>query len=175
MELSPPWEVASCAAHQELTNILWNQKVHCRVQKSPPLVPVLSQINPVRTIPSSLRSIFILSFHIHLGLPSGLLPPGFPTKTLYAFLSSPIHSKCPVNLVLVDLIILIVTGDEYKLRSSSACSFLQPPVTLSLFGPNILLSTLSLCSSLNVRDQVSHPYKTEDSFWTVALPDLRLV
>jgi hypothetical protein len=32
-------------------------------------------------------------------------------------------------------------------------------------GPNILLSTLfpntlSLCSSLNVRDQVSHPYKT---------------
>jgi hypothetical protein len=38
------------------------------------------------------------------------------------------------------------------------CSFLHPPVTSSLFGPNILLSTLfsytpSLCSSLNVRDQ----------------------
>jgi hypothetical protein len=38
------------------------------------------------------------------------------------------------------------------------CSFLQPPVTSSLFGPNILLSTLfsnilSLCCSLNVRDQ----------------------
>jgi polysaccharide pyruvyl transferase WcaK-like protein len=35
----------------------------------------------------------------------------------------------------------------------------------SLFSPNILLSnlfsnTLSLCSSLNVRDKVSHPYKT---------------
>jgi hypothetical protein len=35
----------------------------------------------------------------------------------------------------------------------------------SLFGPNILLSTLfsnthSLCSSLTVRDQVSCPYKT---------------
>jgi hypothetical protein len=35
----------------------------------------------------------------------------------------------------------------------------------SLFGPNIPLSTLfsntlSLCSSLNVRDQVSHPYRT---------------
>jgi polysaccharide pyruvyl transferase WcaK-like protein len=35
---------------------------------------------------------------------------------------------------------------------------------LSLLGPNILLSTLfsntlSLCSSLSVRDQVSHPYK----------------
>jgi hypothetical protein len=36
---------------------------------------------------------------------------------------------------------------------------------LSLFGPNILLSTLfsnipSLCSSLIARDQVSHPYRT---------------
>jgi hypothetical protein len=52
---------------------------------------------------------------------------------------------------------------EYKLWNSSLCSFLQPPVTSSLFGPNILVNTLfsntlSLCSSLNVRDQVSHPY-----------------
>jgi phosphate starvation-inducible membrane PsiE len=43
--------------------------------------------------------------------------------------------------------------------------FLQPPVISFLFGANILLSvllsdTLSLCSSLNVRDQVSHPYRT---------------
>jgi hypothetical protein len=45
------------------------------------------------------------------------------------------------------------------------CSFLHSPVTSSLFGPNILLSTLfpntlSLCSSLNVRDQVSHSIRT---------------
>jgi hypothetical protein len=43
--------------------------------------------------------------------------------------------------------------------------FFHSPVTSSLFGPNILLSTLfsntlSLCSSLNVRDKVSHPYRT---------------
>jgi hypothetical protein len=43
--------------------------------------------------------------------------------------------------------------------------FFQPPVTSSLFGPNILLitlfsNTLGPCSSLNVRDQVSHPYRT---------------
>jgi hypothetical protein len=42
--------------------------------------------------------------------------------------------------------------------------FLRPPVTSSLFGPNILLSalfsnTLSLCSSFNVREQVSQLYK----------------
>jgi hypothetical protein len=44
-------------------------------------------------------------------------------------------------------------------------SFLHPPATSSTCGPNILLSTLfsnilSLCTSLNVRDQVSHPYRT---------------
>jgi hypothetical protein len=41
----------------------------------------------------------------------------------------------------------------YKLWSSSLYSFLQPPVTSSLFGPNILLNilfsnALSLCSSI---------------------------
>jgi hypothetical protein len=47
----------------------------------------------------------------------------------------------------------------------SLCSFLQYPVTSYLLGPNILLNTLfsntfNLCSALNVRDQVSHPYRT---------------
>jgi hypothetical protein len=45
------------------------------------------------------------------------------------------------------------------------CNFLHSPVTSSFLGPNIFLrtlfsNTLSLCSSLSARDQVSHPYKT---------------
>jgi hypothetical protein len=64
------------------------------------------------------------------------------------------------------LIIIIILGKQYKLWSSSLCSFLRPPIISSRFGPNILLNTvfsntLSLCSSsLNVTDQVSHPYRT---------------
>jgi uncharacterized protein YhhL (DUF1145 family) len=48
---------------------------------------------------------------------------------------------------------------------STLCSLLQPPATSYSLGSNILLTTLlsntlSLCSSLSVRDQVSHSFKT---------------
>ena len=46
----------------------------------------LSWASPIQSIyphPTSCRSVLILSTHLRLGLPSGLLPSGFPTKTLY--------------------------------------------------------------------------------------------
>ena len=60
---------------------------------------------------------------------------------------------------------LFYTGHSLGSLISSLCNFLHSPVNPSLLGPNIVLNTLfsntlSLCSSLNVSDQVSHPYKT---------------
>jgi hypothetical protein len=72
----------------------------------------------------------------------------------------------PAHIILLDLIIVTIFDEEQKLRSSSSCNFLQPHVTSSLLSLNILFGasfsdTLNLCSSLNVRHQVSHPYRAD--------------
>ena len=82
------------AASQEIPHISRNPKVHYRTHKPLPSVPILRQPNPVHipTHPTSWRSFLILSTHLRLGLPSGPFPSGFPTKTIYTPLSSPIHA-----------------------------------------------------------------------------------
>jgi len=123
------------------------------------------EIPCIQTHPTSWRSVLILSTHLGLGLPSGLFPSGFPTKTLYIRLYSPIRTTCQTHPILLDFITRTILGEEYKSFSSSLCNLLHSPYTSSLIGPNILLNTLfsnklSFLSSCGVNDQVSHPYKT---------------
>jgi hypothetical protein len=72
---------------------------------------------------------------------------------------------------LFDLTILIILSEEYKVWSSSFC----PSVTSNPLDPSTLLSTLFwhtliVCSSFNVRDLVSHQYRTTDS---ITVPYIR--
>ena len=88
----------------------------------------LSWANPTQSIyphPTSWRSVLILSTHLRLGLLSGFFLSGFPTKTLYTPLSSPIHVTCPTHLILLDFITRTILCEEYKSFSSSLCNLLH--------------------------------------------------
>jgi hypothetical protein len=84
-------------------------------------------------------SSLMLSSHQRLGLLSDLSPSDIPTKTLYAFLGSPMRATSHTHLIQI-------FGNQYELLISSSCNFLHPPVTSSLLGAYIPLST-AICSS----------------------------
>jgi hypothetical protein len=103
--------------------------------------------------PISLRSILILSSHLGLGVLSGPFFQAFPPK------SSMHYSSLPCVLYTLPISPSLLDHSNYKAPHYATFSNFLP---FYLLGSNNLLSTLfsntlSLCSSLNVSDQVAHP------------------
>jgi hypothetical protein len=54
----------------------------------------------------------MLSMHLRLGLPTVLVPSGFPIYNLYASLCVPIRATFPAHFIVVGFIIPILLGEE---------------------------------------------------------------
>jgi hypothetical protein len=107
-----------------------------------------------------LWSIIIISSHIRLDLPSGFFPSGFYVEILYDCLFSTIHATFPTRFILLDLTTWILFGENWKVRSSSFCSFrLLPPFLGSLVVLSTLFTnTLSLYIFLSVIRNRTKPW-----------------
>ena len=126
------------APSQEIPRILWNLKVHYRINKGPPPIPILSHINPVHAPPlMSWRSIETLAFLLQIVSFRQFYPP-----LSCKHLSSPHTCYMWRPSYYFDLITRIMYGEVYTPLSSSICSLLHSPIISFLLCPNVLFSTL---------------------------------
>ena len=122
------------------------------------LLEIHFQISPHPHNLFQLRSILMLSFHLHLCLSSSLFLSGYTTSNLYAFLLHPTPAtRCALIApppAALDLMISVTFWKECRLWSSPLRNVFQSPV----LDKNVLLVHLTdsvLCTPLNLLIRVS--------------------
>ena len=165
MEHSPSWEAKRSSDCQEIPCILWNPKVHYCIHKYLPPLPVLRQYNTIHPSPSH-----FLMIHFNSIIPYTPRSSKW-TLSIRSSHQNPVwtclvphmcHMLCPSHASWFDHLINIWWCVE-SLKFLTVWSFQLPCYLVRLrlrYFPQHLLNTLSLCSSLNVRNQTLHPYKT---------------
>jgi hypothetical protein len=128
---------------QQILRLIWNSEVHCRVHKSLPLISILNHI--VHPLHNFISCCFKINFNIII--PS--TPIIFKWSLQFRVLYQNVCATCSTQLILLDFII-VISGDKYKVWSSSLCIFLQPSIIFSLLGLNILSHTLLSLSLIYV-------------------------
>jgi hypothetical protein len=108
--------------------------------------------------PLLLSFILILCTYLRLGIPIGVFMFGFTTNILYAFLCSPIRATCPVPLMILDLIILIILGEEYKFEAPHYAVFSS---LLSLHHSLVQIFSAPCSQTPSVQKCVSQPMKSQ--------------
>ena len=93
MEHSPSWEANRFSASQEIPRILWEPKVHYRIHKCPPPVPILSQLDLVHK-----PKFHFLNIHLNINLASTPGSPKWPLSFRFSNQNSIYASPLPHSL-----------------------------------------------------------------------------
>jgi len=149
MHQRPSSEANSRSASHEIPRLLRNLKVHYGIHEGLPMVPMLSEMNPVHALPLYFRKI-----HYNIILPpiprSSKWSPPFrfsDQKSSSHSCYMPRASHPPWH------------AEEHTLGNSSLYNFLQPFLLMLSHSLQHHVLSHPLCSSFNMRDQVSDPTK----------------